>query len=282
MTREVRTRIAHEAALVEGQKLLESANAELIASKERAEAASRAKSLFLANMSHELRTPLNAIIGFAEIIRDQTFGPTAMARYSDYAKDVAESGQHLLGVISGILNIAKIEAGKAVLSEQIVSLPEIIDTAVTAVRAQAALKRLDFQVETPEHLPYLMADPIQLAQIAINLLSNAVKFTPEGGEIQLEVYQDIGGEIVLSVADTGIGMSPDEVMSALQPFVQIDNSLTKSYAGTGLGLPLATKLAELHGGSLAVESAKGIGTTVRVRLPARRIVKTPAALEPAA
>jgi len=256
MTREVRTRIAHEAALVEGQKLLESANAELIASKERAEAASRAKSLFLANMSHELRTPLNAIIGFAEIIRDQTFGPTAMARYSDYAKDVAESGQHLLGVISGILNIAKIEAGKAVLSEQIVSLPEIIDTAVTAVRAQAALKRLDFQVETPEHLPYLMADPIQLAQIAINLLSNAVKFTPEGGEIQLEVYQDIGGEIVLSVADTGIGMSPDEVMSALQPFVQIDNSLTKSYAGTGLGLPLATKLAELHGGSLAVESAK--------------------------
>ena len=121
MTREVRTRIAHEAALVEGQKLLESANAELIASKERAEAASRAKSLFLANMSHELRTPLNAIIGFAEIIRDQTFGPTAMARYSDYAKDVAESGQHLLGVISGILNIAKIEAGKAVLSEQIVS-----------------------------------------------------------------------------------------------------------------------------------------------------------------
>ena len=179
MTREVRTRIAHEAALVEGQKLLESANAELIASKERAEAGSRAKSLFLANMSHELRTPLNAVIGFAEIIRDQTYGPTAMARYSDYAKDIAESGHHLLGVISGILNIAKIEAGKAVLSEQVVSLPEIVDTAVTAVRAQAALKRLDFQAEIPERLPYLMADPTQLVQIAINLLSNAVKFTPK-------------------------------------------------------------------------------------------------------
>ena len=162
-------------------------------------------------------------------------------------------------MISGILNIAKIEAGKAVLSEQVVSLPEIVDTAVTAVRAQAALKRLDFQAEIPERLPYLMADPTQLVQIAINLLSNAVKFTPEGGEIRLEVYRDSGGEIVLSVADTGIGMSPEEVMSALQPFVQIDNSLTKSYAGTGLGLPLATKLAELHGGSADDRERKGIG-----------------------
>ena len=279
LVREVSIRAAHEIELAEERNKLRAANVELTESKQHADAASQAKSLFLANMSHELRTPLNAIIGFSQMIRDQVLGPVVPARYSAYAKHIADAGEHLLALISGVLDIAKIEAGKMTVAEGQVWLRDIVEASLAPLRPELERKRQTLRVSMPDELPQIRADGIKLTQILVNLLSNAIKFTAEGGCVGIGIERRTDGDVVLSVADTGIGMSDQEVCAALEPFVQIENALTKTSAGTGLGLPLARRLAELHGGSLEISSSKGAGTTVRVRLPAERISETTA--EPA-
>ena len=244
----------------------------LIAAKDEAEAASRAKSEFLANMSHELRTPLNAIIGFSQIIKDQSMGPVGVARYAEYAKDIFGAGEHLLALINNVLDISKIQAGKFSLKEEPVDLQEIVQGSLAAVSAQALKNKVTLMVDLPASLPGVRADAVAMRQIVINLLSNAVKFTSEGGEVTVAGERSLDGGLDLSVADTGIGMTEDEIKIALEPFRQVENALTKKYEGTGLGLPIARRLVELHGGRLDIASKTNTGTVIRVHLPRERVL----------
>ena len=247
--------------------------AQLIEAKNSAEAASRAKSEFLANMSHELRTPLNAIIGFSQIIKDQSMGPDNTKRYAEYAQDIWTSGEHLLELINNVLDISKIEAGKFELSEETLDPAEIVRESVMAVQNQIALKKVALEIRPPETPVFVHADALRLRQILINLLSNAAKFTPEGGKITVAIEAGQSGPLSFVVSDTGIGMSPKEVKVALETFGQVENTLVKRYEGLGLGLPLAKRFIERHGGRLVIDSVKGTGTVIRVELPAERVLR---------
>ncbi len=258
--------------LTDEHSKLQTANAELIESRTRAEAASQAKSRFLANMSHELRTPLNAILGFSQIIKDQVMGPVGKPVYADYAKDIHGAGEHLLKLINRVLDMAKIEAGKIELYDDVLDPAEIVRTSVTAVRGLAAGKGVALETDIPPGTPFIRGDELRLSEVLINLLSNAVKFT-ETGHVRVSLAFDAARGFSFTVADTGIGMSPDEITQALEPFVQVDNAFSKKYQGTGLGLPLARRLIELHGGSLDIASVKGGGTTISARLPPERVVQ---------
>ena len=244
---------------------------ELIKSKETAEFANRTKTEFLANMSHELRTPLNAIIGFAEVIKDEMFGPVGIPKYSDYAKDIHNSGRHLLDLINDILDLSKLEAGKMALHENEVALGATIDACLTLVRDGAEKGGVRLVTKVEPGLPRLRCDERALKQVLLNLLSNAIKFTPRDGEVTLRARQAPGG-IAIAVSDTGIGMSKDEVAVALASFGQIDSKLARKNQGTGLGLPIAKSLIELHDGTLVVESAPKVGTTMTAMFPASRVV----------
>jgi signal transduction histidine kinase len=239
----------------------------LLSAKEQAELANRAKSEFLANMSHELRSPLNAIIGFAEILKSELFGPLGLPQYREYAQDVLDSGTHLLEIINDILDLSKVEAGKLELHEGTVDVRSAIVACTKLIRARAEEAEVRLHTEVSRDLPDLYADEIKVKQILLNLLSNAVKFTPEGGRVTTTAQVDDGGRFVLSVADTGIGIAPENIGKAMSAFGQVDSSLARRYQGTGLGLPLSKALAELHGGTLALESEQGVGTTVTVTLP---------------
>jgi len=232
-----------------------------------AEAANAAKTRFLANMSHELRTPLNAIIGFSEIINGQLFGELGNARYLDYSSDILRSGRHLLDVINSVLDLSKSETGKMMLDVQNVDMREILKDCVTMVGEQAREAGLEFAVRGMEAELPLPGDPAKLRQIFLNLLSNAIKFTPQGGYIWVEARRNAGG-VAVTVGDSGIGMSPDDVAVALTPFGQVDNRLERRYEGTGLGLPLTKAFVELHGGQMNFDSARGAGTRVTVSFPA--------------
>ena len=232
-----------------------------------AEAANAAKTRFLANMSHELRTPLNAIIGFSEIINGQMFGELGNARYLDYSSDILRSGRHLLDVINSVLDLSKSETGKMILDVQDVDMREILKDCAIMVGEQAAEAGLEFAIRGVETELPLKGDPAKLRQIFLNLLSNAIKFTPRGGYIWAEAKSSAAG-IAVTVGDSGIGMSPDDVAVALTPFGQVDNRLERRYEGTGLGLPLTKAFIELHGGRLSFDSARGAGTRVTVTFPA--------------
>mgnify|MGYP000998680766 CR=1 FL=1 len=234
--------------------------------KMEAEAANAAKTRFLANMSHELRTPLNAIIGFSEIINGQLFGELGNARYLDYSGDILRSGRHLLDVINSVLDLSKSETGKMILDVRDVDMREILKDCVTMVGEQAKEAGLEFAVRGMEAELPLQGDPAKLRQIFLNLLSNAIKFTPRGGYIWAEARHTAGG-IAVTVGDSGIGMSPEDVAVALTPFGQVDNRLERRYEGTGLGLPLTKAFVELHGGAMQFESARGAGTRITVSFP---------------
>lgn len=245
---------------------------ELLRAKEEAEGASRAKSEFLANMSHELRTPLNAVIGFSDIIAAQLFGAVGNPRYREYAEMIRASGQHLLGVISDILDLAKIEAKRVVLDEKPVNLPELLEMCVTLVASRATEAEVRVAVATEPNLPNLQADELRVKQIVINLLSNAVKFSPPGSDVRVTASITGDGGIAIAVRDHGCGMSTEEVELALLPFRQVNSAIAKRAEGTGLGLPLAMRLCALHGGRLVIDSKPGEGTTATALFPADRTV----------
>ena len=248
------------------------AEANVLAAKAQAELANRTKSEFLANMSHELRTPLNAIIGFAELIRDQALGSDAQDRYSDYGRDIFESGHHLLNLINDILDMSRIEAGGYVVNESTVRLGPLVRSCfvMVGVRARNALVTLVDQV--PPGLPSLRGDVRAIKQILLNLLSNAVKFTPTGGRVTVTAVLDPDSSLRLSVADTGVGMAADAIPLVRAPFGQARREPHRLYEGAGLGLPISHNLAELHGGRLIIDSVLGQGTRVHVVFPAERVI----------
>jgi signal transduction histidine kinase len=261
--------IRHAISLDRQRQLLRHANSKLAAAKAHAEEANKSKSAFLAHASHELRTPLNAILGFAEIIRDQLFGDDPR-RYARYAADIHHAGTHLLNVVRGLLDLTKIEAGKFELFEAFEKLDGIVFDSVQVVRAPAQ-KRSIALTSTPVPAEIsVFADGTALRQILINLLSNAIKFTPEGGAVSISASLD-NDCLVLTVDDTGVGMTEKEIEQALEPFGQIHSPLSARSEGAGLGLPLAAQLIELHGGSLRIESRPGNGTVASIRLPAWRV-----------
>jgi signal transduction histidine kinase len=246
---------------------------ELRAATLAAEAATRAKSQLLANMSHELRTPLNAVIGFAEFMADEGLGPLGNPGYLDCAKDIKDAGKHLLSMINDLLDLSRIEAGKAELREDIVELRELVEVCLRTVMPQAKKAALSLDSALPAQLPGVKADERKLRQMVLNLLSNAIKFTPANGRVELTVFTEDGGDLIFQVRDNGIGIAPADVPRALETFSQVDGSISRKYGGTGLGLPLTRSLVELHGGRLELESALGEGTTVCLRLPAWRVVE---------
>ena len=238
----------------------------------RAQSADRAKSQFLANMSHELRTPLNAIIGFSETMERQVLGPVDNEKYLSYATDIRESGEHLLSIIRNILDLSKIETGNMEVEDDIVEIPEIVDSALDMVRLQARETRIDLAVKIDDSLPQIRGSEVKLKQVLVNLLSNAVKYTPEGGRVDLTATRDYGGGIVIGIADTGVGMSRADLTVALIPFGRAADQVVMSAGGTGLGLPIAKRLTEIHGGSLEIDSEEGAGTKVLIHLPAARVI----------
>ncbi len=270
------TRDAYE-QLQQQYRLTEETADELARAVQRVELASRTKSEFLANMSHELRTPLNAIIGFSDILRNEIFGP-AHPSYRGYAKDIHDSGAHLLQIINDILDMSKIEAGKLDLHESLIDLDDIADACQRLMRDRAQEAGVALVCErAAEMLPGVLGDSTKLKQILLNLLSNGVKFTPRGGSVTIATARTGGDRVTLQVRDTGIGMNAGDMALALEPFRQIDNSHTRKYQGTGLGLPLAKALTELHGGELKIASALGRGTTVTILLPVASTARIAAA-----
>ena len=257
---------ALNAKLVEQAVTLELQAQALNQARTEAERANRAKSAFLANMSHELRTPLNAILGFSEMVRDGHAGPPGPI-WLDYAGHVHAAGSLLLSVINDVLDLSKIEAGRVELSIEAVELAEVFGACRELIAPMVEKGGIALSIECDPSLAEIPADPVRLRQILLNLLSNAAKFTPPGGRIVLSAQRAGDGFIEIGVADTGSGMTEAEVLLALEIFGQADSTVARRHQGSGLGLPIAVRLAELHGGSLVIRSEKGSGTVVTVSLP---------------
>ncbi|HWB47615.1 MAG TPA: ATP-binding protein [Stellaceae bacterium] len=245
------------------------AELDLLAVKEHAEVANRSKTEFLANMSHELRTPLNAIIGFSQVMAGEMLGPIATTRYVGYARDILASAEHLLGIINDILDVSKLESGKVDLLEETIELPAAIADLIVLVEGKAKAADIKLVARQEGEVPRLRGDLRKVKQIVLNLVTNAIKFSRSGAEVEI-VLRSEDGAAVVAVSDHGVGMDPHEVELAMTRFGQVSGPWTRDHAGTGLGLPLAIGLAELHGGTLSIASTKGAGTTVTVSFPASR------------
>lgn len=246
--------------------------------KDQADAANHAKSAFLANMSHELRTPLNAIIGFSEIMMNGTFGKLENPKYQEYIADVHSSARHLLEIINEVLDMSKIEAGRVELDEHDVDLGEVIDGVIRMMASRAFSANIALEMKVPQDLPRIQGDPRLVRQILINLVSNAVKFSNPGGRILLSAELLASGDLEASVADNGVGIPKEKIAQALEPFGQIHDASVVSRdgsSGTGLGLPLAKAMAEMHGGYLTLKSEAGKGTRVIVGFPRSRVLRRP-------
>ena len=240
--------------------------------KLQAESQNQEKSMFLANVSHELRTPLNAIIGFSEIIKDETMGPIGHPQYSEYIHDINTSGIHLLSLINDILDYSKAEARKLDVESIDVDLTKIAHSCLRLVEPRANEAHVTLVENVPDRRVILTADAKRMKQIVLNLLSNAIKFTAENGKVTLVIKEDILEETVqLSVTDTGIGIAPKDISKAMSPFGQIDSSLSRRFEGTGLGLPLTKKLTELMGGKFDIKSEVGVGTSIILTFPVKKV-----------
>jgi two-component system, cell cycle sensor histidine kinase DivJ len=238
----------------------------LEAARREAERANDAKSRFLATVSHELRTPLNAIIGFSEMLTNDTPSGLDAERRADYARVIRDSGQHLLAVVNGILDVSRIEAGHFELNPETFAVGPLVESCYEMMLLRAEQAGLRFDVELARDLPEAVADQLALRQVLINLLANAIKFTPRGGSISLAV-KTAGSELLLSVSDTGIGIAESDLAQVGEPFFQARSSYDRPYEGTGLGLSVVKGLVEMHGGKLEITSRVGEGTRALVRLP---------------
>jgi two-component system cell cycle sensor histidine kinase PleC len=251
------------------------AQKEAEAAKEAAIQANAAKSNFMANMSHELRTPLNAVIGFAQLLKKSSGIKLTDDMVEDYAKSIEDAGEHLLSLINDILDIAKIEAGKAHLHEENINVGALIEEMTLYSKPLAEKAELEFILMAKKDLPTLRGDHLKIKQVLINLLSNAVKFTPKGGSVTLSAKLSENGGIQFCAIDTGIGMHADQIERLMQPFEQAENSYVKSTGGTGLGLSLVNKLCKLHGATFEVESIPNKGTRASVIFPKERSILPP-------
>ena len=236
------------------------------------ETSNRAKDQFVANMSHELRTPLNAILGFSEMMRTETFGPLGAPQYKEYLDDINNRGKHLLEIINNILDLSKIEAGRFELKEEEVDPSDTIESSIRLIREQARGHNIEIGTQVPADLPKLWVDGQKVKQMLINLLSNAVKFTPEGGHITISARTETDGHLAISIADDGIGIADADQEKVFRPFGQADAGLNRKFEGTGLGLPLAKAMVELHSGRLELDSRLDHGTTVTLHFPSSRLV----------
>jgi len=231
------------------------------------EIANRHKSEFLANMSHELRTPLNAVIGFSEVLLERMFGEVN-PKQEEYLQDILSSGKHLLSLINDILDLSKIEAGRMELEAQSFDLPAALDNALTLIKERAARNSIKLEVHVDPQIGEIVADERKVKQVLLNLLSNAVKFTPEGGKITMSASLN-DGAVAVSVADTGIGIAAADQQAVFEEFRQVGTDYARKREGTGLGLALARRLVELHGGTLSLQSEIGKGSTFTFTLPVR-------------
>ncbi len=252
VSRDVTQRVVHEL--------------EMKTAQERAESANKAKSRFLANMSHELRTPLNAVIGFTDMMRQRTFGPLGNDRYEEYATLIYDSGQLLLDLISDMLDMAKIEAGRLELNFENVDFNGTIEDSVRMLRDRAENCGLELATSLPKQPLFVNADKRAVKQIMLNLLSNAIKFTPAGGNIGVSTKIK-NGFATITVSDTGIGISEADLEKLGNPFEQVNTDPMLTKGGPGLGLALVRALIEKHGGVLSIDSEEGVGTQVRVSFP---------------
>jgi len=244
------------------------ANVELAAQAANAQAENRDKSQFLANISHELRTPLNAIIGFSEFIKSERSGKIGNEKYAEYIRDIHNSGVHLLSLINDILDYSKAEADKLELEISEVDATKAVKNSMRLVSPRAESAQVQILEEIPREHFIIHTDPKKLKQVMLNLLSNAVKFTPSGGSVTVTMWQNVvDGGLSIEVKDTGIGIAPKDISRAMAPFGQVDNTLSRKYEGTGLGLPLTRKFVEIMGGIFAIASEVGKGTTITVSLP---------------
>ena len=242
----------------------------LVRAKEEAELANSAKSEFLANMSHELRTPLNAIIGFSQMIEQAMFGDLP-ERYRNYAGDIRLSGEHLLSIIQDILDLARVESGKLSFEQDYIDLHRIAGECCTMLRPAADRAQVRLVNAIPMDAPVLLADERRIRQILINLVGNAIKFSGRGKEIIVGLEAEEGGVVALTVADQGIGMTEEEAQQAFEPFVQLKMGMVRKHEGAGLGLALVRRFAEAFGATATIDSAPGMGTTVRIRFPRERL-----------
>jgi PAS domain S-box-containing protein len=244
----------------------------IIAAREQAQLANRAKSEFLAHFSHELRTPLNAVIGFSEIMQQEIYGPLGDRHYREYADDIHHSGQLLLALINDILDLARIESGKQERDEQVFDAREVVEECARLLRARAAAKDVEIELQQPAEAPRLRADERQLRQILLNLLTNAVKFTRANTTVCVRTEICAHGDYHFHVSDHGEGMSAQDIVRVQEPFIRLDGAHASTEEGTGLGLAITKSLAESHGGRLRLESELGVGTTATVSFPRDRVV----------
>ena len=274
-------RVAPRSALVAGEfrelsagfndmaQTIQDDQAELLRALEGVQIADRVKSEFLAAMGHELRTPLNAVIGFSQAIGQEMHGAVGDPRYRDYARDIHDSGVRLLGVINDILDHSKIERGELRVEEGLVDIEQTVRGALALIETPAREARVQISFLPSPGLPTLPGSEVKLKRVLFNLLSNAVGFTPAGGKVLVTAWRRDDGDAAIRVEDSGIGMSAEEIEIALTPFGQVDASLSRRHEGTGLGLPLAKRLVELHGGRLDIDSTPGVGTCVTLTLKTR-------------
>ena len=239
------------------------------------QSANLAKDAFLATMSHELRTPLNAICGFSEIIKDELFGPSNKPQYTGYARDIYQSGRHLLAIIDDILDLAKAEAGKLTLEESTAALDPMLQSCVRMCEPAAREGGVALEIVTPESQRFARIDERLIRQALLNLLSNALKFTPAGGRVRLTVDMDPSGGLRFTVEDNGVGIAPEDIERIRRPFEQVECAFSRNVGGTGLGLPLSEKIISLHGGTLKIESEIDGGTQVSFSMPSWRNADAP-------